>query len=138
MNNWLRKLGSRISRFMYGRNGQDDLVVAAYAVGMVVYIIGLILKNSYVMYAALAVLLYGVFRCYSKNLDKRRRENQAFRKLIRKPKNRFSMLKMRMKDGKTHKYYICPECGQIIRVPKTGKKIRITCPKCRHQFTKRT
>lgn len=131
-------MGIRLSRFMYGRNGQDELVMASYMTGMLLYILGAIVKNSYVMSAAVVLFLYGMFRCYSKNLDRRRRENQAFRRFIYKPLNYIAMLRMRVKYRKTHKYYMCCECGQVIRVPKTGHKIRITCPKCRNQFIRRT
>lgn len=32
----------------------------------------------------------------------------------------------------------CPSCGQALRIPKGKGKVRITCPKCRHQLVKET
>lgn len=131
-------MGLKAAGFMYGRNGQDELVMAAYMTGLVLYILGAFVRNSYVMSAAVVVFFYGMFRCYSKNLEKRRQENQAFLRFMRKPLNYIRMVKLRVKYRNTHKFYVCRECGQIIRVPKTGHKIRITCPKCSNQFTRRT
>lgn len=131
-------MSMKAAQFMYGRNGQDELVMAMYIAGMGLYVLGAIIKNSYVMSAAIALFFYGMFRCYSKNIEKRRRENQAFLRFMRKPVNYIKMLKQQLKYRKTHRFFICRECGQIIRVPKTGHKIRITCPNCRNQFEKRT
>lgn len=138
MMNWLRKMGMKASRFMYGRNGQDELVMAAYLTGLTLYVIGAFFKNSYLMSVSIVIFFYGMYRCYSKNIEKRRQENQAFQRIIHKPLKYISMMKLQWKYRKTHKYYMCRECGQIIRVPKTGQKIRITCPHCKNQFVKRT
>lgn len=43
-----------------------------------------------------------------------------------------------VKDRKNYKYFQCPSCHQKIRVPKGRGKIRIHCPKCGHDFEKKT
>ena len=44
----------------------------------------------------------------------------------------------RKRKDKTHKYYKCPTCKQVVRVPKGRGKIEISCPKCHTKFIKRT
>ena len=43
----------------------------------------------------------------------------------------------RIKD-RQHRYFNCPRCRQVVRVPKGKGKISITCPKCREKFIKQT
>ncbi len=50
---------------------------------------------------------------------------------------RVSVIKKSSKD-KDHKYYICPTCKQIVRVPKGKGRIDIRCPRCSTVFEKRT
>ena len=37
-----------------------------------------------------------------------------------------------------YSYFRCPQCGQQLRVPRGRGKISITCPKCGHQFIKKS
>ena len=46
--------------------------------------------------------------------------------------------KARWQDRKTHRYFRCPQCRATVRVPRGKGKIRITCPKCKHQFVKKS
>ena len=76
---------------------------------------------------ALAVLV--LFRTFSRNLSKRRAENERFLAWWRPVKQRITGARQRRRD-KDHKYFTCKNCKTICRVP-TGKgKIEITCPKC--------
>lgn len=138
MKNIVNQLRYKLAHIMYGRNGQDQLVMACYLSGMILYICGAIIKNSYVMSAATALFIYGIFRCYSKNLDKRRQENFSFCKSMLQVRNYFKMTGLRLKNGKTHRYFMCRQCGQIVRVPKTGRKIMITCPNCKNKFIRKS
>ena len=36
-----------------------------------------------------------------------------------------------------HKYYHCPQCSKMLRVPKGKGKIAISCPKCKEKFIKK-
>ena len=35
------------------------------------------------------------------------------------------------KERKTSRFLKCPNCGQILSVPKGKGKLRVTCPRCR-------
>ena len=52
----------------------------------------------------------------------------------------FGLYKNIWRDRKTHKYYKCPGCAAFVRIrkPEKGRRILVTCPKCRQSFEKRT
>ena len=122
---------------MYGRNGMDQLNRSLFSLYIVLWLagslVGLLAES-----AALNVLVNGLmwilvvllfFRMFSKNLYKRREENQKWVNWLWKMKSNHAGAKARHAD-KEHKYFTCKGCKTICRVP-TGKgKIIITCPKC--------
>jgi len=138
---FFQNIRNAIARFMYGRNGMDHLnraifwfYFALYIVRMLVMsvvdlkLLGLILD---VAVWALAILF--LFRAFSKNLYKRREENQKWLNWAWKAKNSRSAARARHAD-KDHKYFTCKNCKTICRVPAGKGKIIITCPKCGQQI----
>lgn len=129
--NWLRK-------FMAGRYGVDQLSIAlliAYLpVSLVTRLSGIRLLN----FLALAILVVCYFRIFSRNIVKRRQENQKFLVKWYPIRNWFNQNIYRIKNRKVHAYFKCPSCSQKVRVPKGKGEIRITCPKCKTGFVKRT
>ena len=87
----------------------------------------------------LELTLLGVayFRMFSRNISARAQENGAFLNLWRRVKGFFTGLSARLRD-RQHRYYRCPQCRQQLRVPRGKGKIVITCPRCRHEFTRKT
>ena len=43
-------------------------------------------------------------------------------------------MKKRWAQRGTYRFFKCPQCRQIVRVPKGRGKICITCPKCKTEF----
>ncbi|MDD5952477.1 MAG: hypothetical protein PUC32_02305 [Oscillospiraceae bacterium] len=130
MMNWLRN-------FFYGRYGNDALNIALLLLAMVLALVFRFTPwwwLSYICYLPLILLL---FRAFSRNIDKRRHENDVFLSGFRKIKGWWTRQRDKAKD-KTHKYYKCPCCGAQLRVPKGRGKICITCPKCKKEFVKKT
>lgn len=134
MRQFLYRVSSALARFMYGHNGTDQLNMAllcAYLAALVLAaLLGRISPVRVLLEAvtvALAVLV--LFRTFSRNLSKRRAENERFLAWWRPVKQRITGARQRRRD-KDHKYFTCKNCKTICRVP-TGKgKIEITCPKC--------
>ena len=56
----------------------------------------------------------------------RRRENAAFQRFF-----------TRLRD-RQNRYFTCPRCRQVVRVPRGKGRINIRCPKCGEQFIKKT
>ena len=140
MRRFFYKLSSAMARFMYGRNGTDQLNWAILVMYLVLWVIRILVSALDVTAAAmiidvimflLAVVL--LWRTFSKNLAKRRAENQRFVNWWWPIKNRFAAAKARKAD-KAHKYFTCKNCKTICRVPAGKGKIVITCPKCGHKI----
>ena len=127
--NWLRK-------FMYGRYGLDQLNNFLFWAYMAVFAMSLFIPEF--MLLGYVIIFYTLFRMFSRNIYKRRAENQYFldhtagiRKWGRRQKNKW-------KHRKIYKYFKCPKCHKELRVPRGRGSITITCPHCQHKFDKRT
>ncbi len=150
--------GNRMNNFMNDRYGADDLTLALGGAGMVLALIGSIAQLRILSIIALVVLIGALVRCFSKNFDARRRENEAFRSLMaripvigerfggsagastRPRQNRSAATddlkrqartaKKMWKERKTKAFLKCPNCGTMLSVPRGKGKIIVTCPKC--------
>ena len=80
-------------------------------------------------------LLYFMFRCFSRNIAARTRENARYIALTAKPRAAWARFNTRWDQRKTTKFLKCPQCGQSLTVPKGKGTLKVTCPKCRNQFT---
>ena len=128
---FLRRIGNALVRFMYGRNGADQLCMAMILTALALNTVEIFVKHDlvYVILHTLSTVLtvWMIFRMFSKNLAKRRAENAKFLQLVWWPlKRKFTAVKDR-----EHKYFTCPNCRTVCRVPRGKGKIVITCPKCR-------
>jgi len=134
MGNWFRQFTARLRtglrRFMEGRYGTDKLNTTILGVGVIACILSLFIKNPAVNLILVTVsyglMIWAIFRSFSRNTYKRYQENR-----------KFLMFLERIRD-KDHRYFDCPRCRQPVRVPKGKGKIAITCPKCREKFIKKT
>ena len=64
--------------FMKGRNGAAELTIVMGFAGIVIAMIGSIARLQWLSWIAIAVIVIGVLRGLSKNIDARRKENEAF------------------------------------------------------------
>ncbi len=137
MRNFFYKLQNALARFMYGRNGSDQLNMAILALYLVLWLVGALaasLLRIQLLYSVVNLLMFLlavvlVWRTFSKNLAKRRAENAKFLNWWYPVKNRLAGAKQRRLD-KEHKYFTCKNCKTVCRVPAGKGKIEITCPKC--------
>ena len=126
-----RKIGDWFRNMMIGRYGSDQLNTYLLVGGIVLMLIGALFGRRSVLASLCSLLSYVpliwcIFRMYSKNIEARRRENQAVLNFISRKKDR------------EHRYYHCPRCHQTVRVPRGRGKINIRCPKCGTQFIKKS
>ena len=141
---FFRKLGNAIVRFMYGRNGMDQLnralfwvYIALWLAGSILSVMGLDVLSAIFNVVLYVLLVVIVFRMFSKNLYKRREENSKFLQKTWKIRSQIGGAKARHAD-KDHKYFTCKQCKTICRVPVGKGKIIITCPKCHAQIQAKT
>lgn len=136
---FFQRLRNSFSRFMYGRNGADQLGLALIWAAILLDIVGMLLKKLALLSGIISVIttvmvLFAVYRVFSRNLEKRRSENAQFLEKIWWPiKRKFSSGRQQRMD-KEHKYFTCPGCKTVCRVPVGKGKIVITCPKCRREI----
>ena len=126
-----QKIKQSLRSFMMGRNGADHLGLFTVWTAIALDIVNMFVKNdlAYGIIGTVSGVLvfWALFRMFSKNLAKRRAENAKFLQKVWWPiKGKLH----RMKD-KDHKYFTCPTCRTVCRVPRGKGKIVITCPKCR-------
>ena len=137
MGRFFGRLFGALSRFLYGRNGTDQLGTAV----LVVYLALMILRSVVVMFthshlaaglldvamaAAAAVFLW---RFLSRNLEKRRAENARFLAWWQPRRAGLAAARARRLD-REHRYFTCKTCGTVCRVPARKGRIELTCPRC--------
>lgn len=127
----------KLRSFMQGRYGIDPLNIALIAVGCIVTFLLSVFARPATRLLGLIPYLLMLFRALSTNIDGRQKENEAFMKLWI-PGLRFFTLHLRRIKDKEHRYFKCPSCKRVLRVPKHKGKIEINCPFCGKKFKKKT
>lgn len=119
-----------MSRFMQGRYGVDKLNLAILVSGLVASVLSSLLPwllpSFLCSILSYGLMIWAIFRCFSKNTYARYEENR-----------KYLMWRDHLKD-REHRYFCCPKCKQMTRVPRGKGKISITCPRCREKFTRRS
>ena len=134
LSGWLRQFMAKLSvgyrNFMAGRYGTDRLNMVILSVGLVASLLSVLIKfapvNLVLFFLSYGRMFWAIFRTLSRNTYKRYQENRRFLQLVGRAKDR------------EHRYFDCPKCRQMVRVPRGKGKISITCPRCREKFVKKT
>lgn len=128
----------RLRSFFYGRYGIDGLYYALLCIFLVLWIARLFTLNIAVsvilLVLQLALLVWMTFRCFSRNIYARRRENEFFKKIFKSIKNFFVLQKNRIRDYKDYRYRKCPKCKAMLRLPKREGTHTAVCPRCKNRF----
>ena len=127
----------RFARFMQGRHGYDRYGRFLLVAGLVIGLCGSVFRILWLSFAGDLILFYEMYRMFSKNLVKRGIENDHYMHMTMMLKHRYLAVKRRFHDHANH-YYVCPQCGQIVRIPKGHGRITITCPNCHWEFERRS
>ena len=123
----------KLSRFFYGRYGTDQFNNFLIILALILSVFNIFLKN-YIIYIVQTIFIVTAFvRMLSRNIYKRRNENQIFLK-IRKPVRAWIILQIDRVRDKNHVYRKCTGCKAVIRLPKKKGKHKVTCPKCKTKF----
>ena len=128
----------KLQRFMIGRYGADELSKAQSVVVMILLVLSLFGRLGILYWLALALMIYSIWRMFSKNVSKRYEENQKYLNCRYKATVKIDRMKKHFAQRKIYRFYKCPQCKQKVRVPKGRGKICITCPKCRTEFVKKS
>ncbi|MBQ0084215.1 MAG: hypothetical protein KBS52_05565 [Clostridiales bacterium] len=129
---------NKLFNLLCGRNGMDSLGKAMIVLMIVVAIVRMFIRNllAYRIISILWVLIFAViiFRCFSKNIYARQKENAVYEKLAAPVRPKIGMLKNRIRDIKYKRYRTCPNCKAVSRLPIKRGRHNVRCPKCRMEF----
>ena len=132
----------KLIRFMQGRYGIDQLSKFLLITGLAVVLLSAFfgeIEVSMLLYIfGWGVVIYCYFRIFSRNVQKRYAENQAYLMKTYKIRNWFQNQKNIWQQRKVYHIYTCPSCKQKIRIPKGKGKIEVRCPKCGTTFIKKS
>lgn len=148
----------RFYRLMEGRYGlrglSDHMQILLVAVYFLLAIVNVFARSRIVGALEMLVLIYTLFRVFSKNIPARENENRivtawgykirdafrfreanAQRRKDRRAERKAqrAVQKERRKD-KEHIYRECPECGATLRLPRKKGKHSVLCPRCGNKF----
>lgn len=129
------KFSNGLARFFYGRYGNDTLnkflmvlyLICVVAVTILSYIIQSAVFTLVGWTVTLGIFVWSFYRTMSRNIYKRRKENERFCGFFKLRKNKF-------RDRKTHVYRKCPKCKAVLRLPKAKGKHFVNCPRCKNRF----
>ena len=124
-------------RFMQGRYGIDQLNSFLMIVCVICFIVNMFIGSIVLTFIAYGTWLFVIFRMFSKNIYARNRENDKYLNFF-SPLSRWLKLKLMSKQYPSNKYFSCPKCKQMVRVPKGHGTVVVTCPNCQNKFEKRT
>jgi hypothetical protein len=124
----------KIAQFMYGRNGLDGLGYAAMALLFLVYLASSFVHTIYLTIAGLLIVVLMLFRFLSKNLVRRRKENEVFMRAFNKVKSFFRQTAVRLRDFKKYRYRTCPGCKVTLRLPVKRGFNTVICPRCKRKI----
>ena len=127
-----------LRNFMMGRYGPDHLNVAMIVLSLVLSLVNALAGFAPLMYISYVILALALFRMLSRNITRRRAENDKFIRYWWPVRTKASRTIANIKHRKTYKFLKCPGCGNTLRVPKGKGKLQITCPKCGERFMKKT
>jgi len=125
-------------RFMAGRYGADQLSRFLSFAALVLIVLNIFIHSSVLWVLGLALLVLVYVRMFSKNFERRRRENERYLRIKTKLTGGFRDWTDRRKQSKDYVFFRCPGCHAMLRVPRGKGKIRITCRKCGNAFEKKT
>ena len=121
----------KIRAFFAGRNGVDSLSNTLLWGSLIVMLLSKLADLSIFYYVSWVGIIYAYYRILSKDIYRRQAENAKFMAW----KDR---IKLRWQQRGTHKFYHCPKCRTVLRVPKGKGKINSTCRSCGERFIRKT
>ena len=128
----------KFMRFMAGRYGADQLSRFLMFAAIVLVVVNIFVRSGLLWLLSIAALVCVYVRMFSKNHEKRRRENERFLQLRYRLTGGARNWLDRRKQRRDYAFFRCPSCRAMLRVPRGKGKIRVTCRKCGNAFERKT
>ncbi len=131
------KLRLALQRFMVGRTGLDHLGIALLYGGIVLNLLSLLPYLQVLHLLALAAFGYALFRMFSRNTAKRAQENRWWLEKSGPVTTKARQAMVRFKNRKQYRYFKCPQCHAMLKLPRNVGEVTVTCGSCKHAFKKK-
>ncbi len=132
------RLRMALMHFMAGRYGTDKLNTVLFWVYFVLWGIGLFFRRGLVALIlstlGTAVVIFLLFRTLSRNIPRRRAENERFLRFWFPFAAWWKRQFTRLKDVRRYRYRVCPYCHAQLRLPVRRGRRTVTCARCHSQF----
>lgn len=127
----------KLAQFFYGRYlsyGLDALTIIITVFCLIISFVNIFVGSILLYLFQTCLLIYMLFRLFSKNISKRRQENKVFADFFNAIKAS-KQLHQRIKSEKnTHVYKKCPHCRVVLRLPRKPGAHTVKCPRCGESF----
>ncbi len=127
-----------------GRQGMDELSKSMFWWGLACLVMSLLLAallngvlSAPFSWIGLLLIILCFVRAFSRQLGQREMENRAYLAFWERRRRQFEMRKERFRQRKDFRFFKCPGCGTILRVPRGKGKIHINC-RCGYVLYRRT
>ena len=124
---YLSRFTTKVSYFLKNLRarsyGFDDLNKTLLIIAFALSIINMFIRSIVISLLSTLFMILFLFRFFSSKRYARNEENRIYRRYVKYAKTKWQF-------RKTHKIFLCKNCGQILRVPKGQGKIETTCPHC--------
>lgn len=134
----------KLSRIFSGRQGMDEFSKALFWMGLVCMLLSVltanVLKGVFSLlfnWLGLMLLIFSFVRAFSRRLEQRETENNAYLALRQKQRHNRQAAWERRAQRKDFCFFKCPGCGVMLRVPRGKGKIHIKC-KCGYTLYRKT
>ncbi|WP_225749547.1 MULTISPECIES: hypothetical protein [unclassified Paraeggerthella] len=138
MKDFFQRIALKTARWMQGRYGLDGLSNGLMALGIISMLLSVLPYLEAFSWVALISMALALFRTCSKNFAQRRKENAVYERVMAKPKRAYALAKKKWVNRKTTLYFTCKNCGQALSVPRGKGTLRVVCPKCKTEITKKS
>ena len=125
---------NKIYKLLKERFGTDELYRFMIIIVFILIIINLFINSYIIELIEFIILVISFLRIFSKNKDRRRKENNIYLSYKNKIIKYLDYQKRKYNDRNTHMYKKCPSCKQKIRLPLKKGKHKVKCPKCKNTF----
>lgn len=129
-----------LQNFFAGRNGFDNLAKFTWVVSLILMLLSFIGGIAGLIFetAAMVFLFITFFRILSRNVYRRSQENSRYLAKTARIRSKFRAARDRFSQRKDYKFFKCPACHAVLRVPKGKGKLQITCRRCGNRFSGKT
>lgn len=132
------------NNLFHGRQGMDELSKAMFWWGLACLLVSTLLSallNGVLSlpfsWIGLLLIILCFVRAFSRRLEQRELENGAYLAFLERRRRQWEMRKERFRQRRDFRFFKCPGCGTILRVPRGKGKIHINC-RCGYVLYRRT